>query len=138
MDNKIMEDTTPFEESSIPFSFRPTWFTFAILFLIIVSLAWFFTKITIALFIFVVLWYQLSKKVTPDIEKEETNSHGLNENEQNKLRIQAEQIEEIATSPTIELFPDIKAELLKFAAEKYGLIENEEKVTNLLTKAAIL
>ena len=68
-------------------------------------------------FYFCSLLYQLSKKVTPDIEKAKTNSHGLNENEQNKLRIQAVQIEEIATSPTIELFPDIKAELLKFAAK---------------------
>ena len=51
----------------------------------------------------------------------------MEEKEILKIKTQADQIDEIACSPTVELFPDIKNELLDLAAEKYDIVGEIEK-----------
>ena len=57
---------------------------------------------------------------------------------QSRLLIEAEQIEAISNSSTVELFPDIQVELLKAAASKYSELGDLDKATELQTKAIAL
>ena len=58
--------------------------------------------------------------------------------EKSYLLIQAQQLEEIAESKTVEVFPDVQAELLKAAAKKYEELEDFEKASKLQLKGIVL
>ena len=74
------------------------------------------------------LWYNVGKNVVTHQNTDELDYR--------RIFAQAEQLEEIATSPSIQLFPDIQMESADLAIAKYREIGENERADSLAASFA--
>jgi hypothetical protein len=90
----------------------------------------------------VVPWYMLMGSIFPlvilayHLGKSNVRKETDDERTYNMKLAQALQIQEIMSSPLVELFPDIQLELSKQAIEKFSEIGDEERVLSIHTEMA--